>query len=72
MTDRMGGDDGDGAISSAVRRGPALRRKLALELAAPDLAKDTAGSALVVDLAAIELGADEIAEPLSTLADGKR
>jgi hypothetical protein len=62
----MGGDGAEG------KRGPALRRELALKLAAPDLAKDTAGSALVVDIAAIDLGADEIAEPLSTLADGKR
>jgi hypothetical protein len=30
------------------------------------------GGALVVDIAAIDLGADEIAEPLSTLADGRR
>jgi hypothetical protein len=61
----MGGDSGE-------KRGPALRRELALKLAAPDLAKDTAGSALVADINAIDLGADEIAEPLSTLADGKR
>ena len=64
MTDRMGGAEG--------KRGPALRRELALKLPVPDLAKDTAGSALVVDIAAIDLGADEIAEPLSTLAEGKR
>ena len=59
------GDSGEG------KRGPALRRELALKLPAPDLAKDK-GGALVVDIAAIDLGADEIAEPLSTLADGKR
>lgn len=61
----MGGDSGD------EKRGPALRRQLALRLPAPDLAKDK-GGALVVDDAAIDLGADEIAEPLSTLADGRR
>lgn len=62
----MGGDSG------AEKRGPALRRELALKLAAPDLAKDTKGSALAADITAIDLGADEIAEPLTTLADGKR
>lgn len=65
MTDRMGGESGEG------KRGPALRRELALKLAAPDLAKDK-GGALVADIAAIDLGGDEIAEPLSTLSDGKR
>jgi len=60
----MGGD-------AAQKRGPALRRELALKLPVPDLAKDK-GGALVVDVAAIDLGADEIAEPLSTLADGRR
>ena len=65
MTGRMGGDTEGG------KRGPALRRELALKLPAPDLAKDKGGT-LVVDIAAIDLGADEIAEPLSTLADGKR
>ena len=64
MTSRMGGD-------VEGKRGPALRRELALKLPVPDLAKDK-GGALVVDIAAIDLGADEIAEPLSTLADGKR
>ena len=60
----MGGD-------ADARRGPALRRELALKLPVPDLAKDK-GGALVVDIAAIDLGADEIAAPLNTLADGKR
>jgi hypothetical protein len=60
----MGGD-------AEAKRGPALRRKLALELPIPDLAKDK-GGALVVDIAAVDLGADEIAEPLQTLADGRR
>lgn len=68
----MGGDSGDGGAFSSTRlRGPALRRELALKLAAPDLAKDK-GGAFVADIAAIDLGADEIAEPLSTLSDGKR
>ena len=60
----MGGD-------ADARRGPALRRELALKLPVPDLAKDK-GGALVVDIAAIDLGADEIAAPLNTLADGLR
>lgn len=69
----MGGDP-ERALSSEGSRGPALRRELALKLPVPDLAKDK-GGALVVDIAAIDLGADEIAEPLSSLgsrSDGKR
>ena len=61
---------GTGGDDAGQKRGPALRRELALKLPVPDLAKDK-GGALVVDIAAIDLGADEIAEPLSTL-DGKR
>ena len=64
MTGRMGGE-------AEGKRGPALRRELASKLPVPDLAKDK-GGALVVDIAAIDLGADEIAEPLSTLVDGRR
>ena len=51
-----------------VARGAALRRALALKLPVPDLASD-AGGALVVDTAALDLGADEIAEPLSACVD---
>ena len=69
MTGRMGGGDAN------EQRGPALRRSLASKLPVPDLVKDK-GGALVVDVAAIDLDADEIAEPLSTLetirADGRR
>lgn len=68
----MGGDSGEaGAFSAEGQRGPALRRRLALGLPVPDLEKDK-GGALIVDIAAIDLGADEIAEPLQALADGKR
>ena len=51
-----------------VARGASLRRALALALPVPDLARD-AGGALVVDTAALDLGADEIAEPLSACVD---
>jgi hypothetical protein len=57
--------------AGAEKRGPGLRRELAQRLPVPDLANDK-GGALVVDIAAIDLGADEIAEPLSKLADGRR
>jgi hypothetical protein len=51
-----------------IARGAALRRELALKLPVPDLARD-AGGALVVDIAALELGADEIAGPLADVID---
>ena len=53
-----------------IKRGPSLRRALALKLPVPDLEKDK-GGALVVDTSAIDLGADEIAEPLQALQDGR-
>ena len=40
-----------------------------MKLPVPDLARD-AGGALVVDTAALDLGADEIAGPLSDCVDG--
>jgi hypothetical protein len=52
----------------ALARGAALRRELAMKLPVPDLAKD-AGGALVVDTAALELGADEVAGPLADVVD---
>ena len=51
-----------------VQRGAALRRELVMKLPVPDLARD-AGGALVVDTAALDLGADEIAGPLSDCVD---
>jgi hypothetical protein len=44
-------------------RGAALRRALARRLPVPDLAADKRG-ALVVDAASVDVGADELAEPL--------
>lgn len=58
----------DSAKDKPLERGAALRRALALKLPVPDLAHD-AGGALVVDTAALELGADEIAEPVSDCVD---
>lgn len=51
-----------------LARGAALRRELALKLPVPDLARD-AGGALVVDTAAIDLAADEVAGPLADVVD---
>ena len=51
-----------------LERGAAMRRQLAMKLPVPDLARD-AGGALVVDTAALELGADEIAGPLADVVD---
>lgn len=68
------GDDKDsgkaalGPRGAPVARGASLRRTLALALPVPDIARD-AGGALVVDIAALDLGADEIAEPLSASVD---
>jgi len=47
-----------------VERGAELRRELAAKLPVPDLGRDT-GASLVVDTAALDLGGDEIAKPLS-------
>ena len=54
---------------NAPKRGAALRRELAMKLPVPDLARD-AGGALVVDTAALDLGADEVAGPLTDCVDG--
>ena len=58
----------DSPNDAPLQRGAALRRALVLKLPVPDLAHD-AGGALVVDTAALELGADEIAEPVSDCVD---
>ena len=61
-------NDAPAETSSALARGAALRRELAMKLPVPDLARD-AGGALVVDTAALELGADEVAGPLADVVD---
>lgn len=49
-----------------VSRGVALRRALVAKLPVPDVQSD-AGGVLAVDATALDLGADEIVEPLEKL-----
>jgi hypothetical protein len=59
------------ADSGPVLRGAALRQALAAKLPVPDAARD-AGGVLLVDPGALDLGADELAEPLEGVVSPAR